>query len=215
MHVDNKRIVDGLWKGENICVDPKEGDADLWITIWAEFQLLASREISEEVEHVMHRTKKDKKETSHPNKFVTEGNEEADDLAKAGAMLDEGIIAEARAKPVQQEREDMYAAFQKERWFFCGQETGATFRTLDQLLSSIIFLSFSPTICTIFAYFLLLLLDGATPSRSLAFDLIFLVISFITFILCCLLISASSVESSSMLCRCCRSNSLNKAKILA
>ena len=31
-------------------------------------------------------------------KFVTEGNEKADELAKAGAMLDEGFMAEARAK---------------------------------------------------------------------------------------------------------------------
>ena len=38
-------------------------------------------------------------------KFVTEGNEKADELAKAGAMLDEGFLAEARAEIVKQERE--------------------------------------------------------------------------------------------------------------
>ena len=38
-------------------------------------------------------------------KFVTEGNEKADELAKAGAMLDEGFMAETRAKTVHQERE--------------------------------------------------------------------------------------------------------------
>ena len=38
-------------------------------------------------------------------KFVTEGNEKADDLANAGAILDEGFVAEARAKTMQQERE--------------------------------------------------------------------------------------------------------------
>ena len=37
--------------------------------------------------------------------FVTEGNEEADELAKAGAMLDEGLMAEVRAVAVKQERE--------------------------------------------------------------------------------------------------------------
>ena len=48
--------------------------------------------------------KKDKKEMSLFEKFITEGNEKADELAKAGAMLDEGFMAVARAKTVQQER---------------------------------------------------------------------------------------------------------------
>ena len=38
-------------------------------------------------------------------RFVTEGNEKADELAKAGAMLHEGFMAEARAETVKQERE--------------------------------------------------------------------------------------------------------------
>ena len=46
-------------------------------------------------------------------KFVTEGNEKADDLAKAGAMLDEGFMAQARAETTQQDREEVYAALQK------------------------------------------------------------------------------------------------------
>ena len=51
---------------------------------------------------------------SHFEKFVTEGNEKADGLAKAGAALNEGVMAEARAKTVQQEREreEVYAALQ-------------------------------------------------------------------------------------------------------
>ena len=36
--------------------------------------------------------------------FVTQTNEKADELAKAGTMLDEGFMAEVRAKTVQQER---------------------------------------------------------------------------------------------------------------
>ena len=40
-------------------------------------------------------------------KFVTDGNEKADELAKAGAMLDEGFMAQVRAKTVQQEREEV------------------------------------------------------------------------------------------------------------
>ena len=45
-------------------------------------------------------------------RFVTEGNENVGELAKAGATLDEGFMAEARAKTVQQEREEVYAAMQ-------------------------------------------------------------------------------------------------------
>ena len=56
---------------------------------------------------------------SHFEKFVREGNEKADELAKAGAMLDEGIMAEARAKTVQQEREEVYAALQYAASFYC------------------------------------------------------------------------------------------------
>ena len=51
--------------------------------------------------------------------FVTESNEKADDLAKAGAMLDEGFMAEARAKTMQQEREEVYAALQYAGSFHC------------------------------------------------------------------------------------------------
>ena len=48
----------------------------MWIKIWEELHLLVSKEISVEVEHVKaHCTKKDKKETSRFEKFVTEGNE--------------------------------------------------------------------------------------------------------------------------------------------
>ena len=38
--------------------------------------------------------------------------EKADELAKEGAMLDEGFVAEARAETVQQERDEVYAALQ-------------------------------------------------------------------------------------------------------
>ena len=52
-------------------------------------------------------------------KCVTEGNEKADELAKARAMLDEGFMAEARAKTMQQEREEVYAALQHAASFHC------------------------------------------------------------------------------------------------
>ena len=44
------------------------------------------------------RTEKDKKDVSHVEKFVTEGNEKADELAKEGAMEDEGFVAQVRAR---------------------------------------------------------------------------------------------------------------------
>ena len=64
-----------------------------------------------EVEHVKaHCTEKDKKDMLQFETFVTEGNEKADELAKAGALLDEGFMAETRATTVQQEREEVHAA---------------------------------------------------------------------------------------------------------
>ena len=76
---------------------------------WEELHSLAARTV--EVEHVKaHRTKKEKKETSHL-RSLSEGNEKADDSAKVGAMLDEGFMADARAETMQQEREEVYAAF--------------------------------------------------------------------------------------------------------
>ena len=78
---------------------------------------LAERGILVEVEHVKaHRTKKDKKTMSQFERFVTEGNEKAVELAKAGAMLDEGFMAEATAETMQQERGEVCAAFA-----VCGQ----------------------------------------------------------------------------------------------
>ena len=83
---------------ERNCIKPRAGDDDLWIKIWEDLLRLAARDIVVEVEHVKaHRTKKDKKEMSQSEKFVAEGYEKADELAKAGAMLDEGFMAEARA----------------------------------------------------------------------------------------------------------------------
>ena len=76
VHVDNKGIVDGLWRGERKCIDPEAGDADLWKNLGRVAAFLTSKGISMEVEHVKaHRTEKDKKETRKFVKFVTDGNE--------------------------------------------------------------------------------------------------------------------------------------------
>ena len=82
MHVDNKGIIDGLWRGEKKSIDPNAGDADFRIKIWKELQLFTSKEILVE-EHVRaHRTEKDKEQMPQFDRFVTEGNEKADELAK-------------------------------------------------------------------------------------------------------------------------------------
>ena len=65
------------------------------------------------------RTEKDKKDVTHFEKFGTDGNEKADELAKARAMMDEGLMAQTRAKTVQQEREEVYAALQYAASFHC------------------------------------------------------------------------------------------------
>ena len=56
--------------------------------------------------------KRRRKRWPHFEKCVTDGNEKPDELAKAGAMLDEGFMAQASAKTVQQEREEVCAALQ-------------------------------------------------------------------------------------------------------
>ena len=74
---------------------------------------LVERGILMEVEQVKaHRTKKEKENMSQFEKFVAEGGWKADDLVKAGAMLDEAFMAEARANTMQQERDEVYVAFQ-------------------------------------------------------------------------------------------------------
>ena len=52
-------------------------------------------------------------------RFITEGNEKAHELAKAGAMLDGGVRAQVRANTVQQKREEVYAALHYAACFHC------------------------------------------------------------------------------------------------
>ena len=75
-----------MYVDEKECIKPGAGDGDLWIDIWEE--LHESRGILVEV----------------AQRFVTAGNEKADELAKAGAKLDEGFMAEVRADTMKQER---------------------------------------------------------------------------------------------------------------
>ena len=53
-------------------------------------------------------------------KFITGGNETADELAKKeGAMLDGRFMAQARASTIQHEREEVFAALQYAASFHC------------------------------------------------------------------------------------------------
>ena len=82
VHVDNKGILDGLWRGENKCIGLKAKDADMWIA-----NKLRSKEVLIEVEHVRaHRTEKERQRMSLLEKFITEGNDKADELAKKEAI---------------------------------------------------------------------------------------------------------------------------------
>ena len=120
VHVDNKGIIDGLRKGEKECLKPRAGDAHLWIKNWEELHELVNTGISVDVAHVKaHRTKKEKEKMRKIERFVTEGNEKANESAKEGAMLDEGLMAEVRAATMMQEREEVYVALQYAASFHC------------------------------------------------------------------------------------------------
>ena len=83
----------------------REKDADLWIAMWEELNELRSEAILIEVEHVKaHRTEKERRQMSLFEKFVTEGNEQAYEPPKEAATWDAGLVAQARASTIQQER---------------------------------------------------------------------------------------------------------------
>ena len=73
-----------------------------------------------EAEHFKaHRSKKEMQKMSLFEKFITEGTEKADELAKEGARLDGGDMAQVRAITILQEREEVYAALQCAGGFHC------------------------------------------------------------------------------------------------
>ena len=74
------------------CIGPRAKVADLWILIWEELHRVHQEGMLVEVEHVK----------AHCQQG--EGNEEADEPAKEGTMLDGGEMAQIRASTVQQKR---------------------------------------------------------------------------------------------------------------
>ena len=97
VHVGKKGIIDGFWTGELKCIGPRAKVADLWIALWVELNNLHAKETVIEVEHVKaHGIEKERQQMSLSEKFVTDGNEKADEFAKTGAMLDEGCVDQER-----------------------------------------------------------------------------------------------------------------------
>ena len=66
-----------------------------------------------------HRSNMEMQQLSLFEKFITEDNEYADELAKEGAMLDGGDLAQVRPITIQQEREEVHAAMQYAAGFHC------------------------------------------------------------------------------------------------
>ena len=70
-HVESKGVIDGLWRGERKCIDPKVGDADLWKKSGKHCTCQSRQKIQWKSEHVKaHRTKKYKKYMSHFEIFL-------------------------------------------------------------------------------------------------------------------------------------------------
>ena len=99
-----------LTRKESLMVCGRAKDADLWILMWEEL-LSPSRSHSGGGRA---RQSTPLKEGNVPmslfEKFITEVNERADELAKEGAMLDGGAMAQVRASTVLQDREEVCAA---------------------------------------------------------------------------------------------------------
>ena len=66
-----------------------------------------------------HRSKKEKQHISLLEHFITEGNERAHELAKDGAMMGGGEMAQSRGSTVRQRREEVFAGLQHAASFRC------------------------------------------------------------------------------------------------
>ena len=98
--------------GERVSV---QSQAHLWIRIWEELHKLVIRGILVEVELVKaHRTKKEKEKMTHFERFVTEGNEKADDRCRT-----KDSWRKQEQRQMQQEREEAHAALQYAASFHC------------------------------------------------------------------------------------------------
>ena len=122
MHIDNKGIIVGLWKGDMNCIGPRSKRCGLRCQKREELHRLRANEILIEVQHVeAHRTEKERQRMSLFEKFITEGNEQADELAKRH----EQVQSSRREKCTQVcSMQPVFIACwkSKAKWFFRGQE---------------------------------------------------------------------------------------------
>ena len=94
-----------MWRTKESSIGfEEEKDAALLMLIWEEVRIIRQEGTRLEVRHVKaHRSKKEKQEMSLFERFVTEVNERAEELAD-GAMSDGGERAQMRASIVQQKK---------------------------------------------------------------------------------------------------------------
>ena len=118
-HVDNKGIIDRLWRGEMKVHWPDSEGGPLGFRS-------GRRRNSSRRDTTRSRGRQGAShqggEVGHGaffERFLTEGNERADELAKYGAMLDGREMMQIRASTVQQKREEGYAALQHAPSFHC------------------------------------------------------------------------------------------------
>ena len=82
VHVDDKGITDGLWRGETRCIGPRDKDADLLIMIWEELHRVHQEDIFGGGRARQSAPLREGKTgtVAFLEKFITEGNEKADEL---------------------------------------------------------------------------------------------------------------------------------------
>ena len=81
------------------CTGPKADAADLWVKNSEELHCLRAKEILIEVEHVKaHRTEKERQHRSLREKFISEGNEKADELANERSGVGWRICGAGKSK---------------------------------------------------------------------------------------------------------------------
>ena len=88
--------------------------------MWEEVRRFHQEGTFLEVRHVTaHLCKKERQEMSLFERFVSERNEKADELAKDEAMLDRSEMSQIRASTVELRREEVFAALQYAASFHC------------------------------------------------------------------------------------------------
>ena len=114
IHTGNLGTWDGLRRGEEGCIGPKQKDADSWIFCRGELLMDCVKKNSDlDVKHVRaHRTGKEQKAMTVGEQSVRAGNEKADELAKDGPEMDGRAMAAAKAQTTKQLRKQLYASIE-------------------------------------------------------------------------------------------------------